>query len=346
MPGQKSIHTVICGTIHQETIINHLNRVSFNRPGGGLLYAAAGHALFDKNVGLVAKTNPDFMEEFYKDLEKLNADLKGISTTIRPINAMHYYRIVSRDKWETTNFKRHLYELGYEVPKFLLRNENQIENHSYSQQAEDLPLTSSDFPLEYAGAKAILLTPLNYLAHFSCIPFLRNMGLQKILMRSSPAYMVPGKLINLPKLLNGVDFFFTTEQEIRTLFKARLDSYRTMLETLKKFGAVYFIIKNKEDGYLLMNAENQQLCLIPDYPVYTVDPIGEYDCFCGTFTACLSMENLSLEDCAANASAAASVCREDSGIAYILNTYPPIFRLRAELVAHDITYSTISSITD
>jgi hypothetical protein len=346
MPVQKTIDTVICGTIHRETIINYLNQVSLNRPGGNLLYAASGHALFNKNIGLVAKTNPDFLDEFRNDLEKMGADLQGISISTRPINAMRYYRIVGRNKWETTNLKRHFYELGYEVPKFLLGNGNQSENHSLIQEAEELPLTTSDFPSEYVHAKALLLTPLNYLAHFSCVPYLRSSGVNKILMRSSPSYMIPAKLINLRKLLSGIDYFFTTEQEIRTLFKARFDHYKTMLATLRTFGATYFIIKNKENGYLLMNAENQELCQIPDFSVYTVDPIGEYDCFCGAFTASLLIGNLSLEECAANASAAASVCREDSGIAYILNTYPAILRLRSELVAHDITYSTISSIAD
>jgi len=119
-----------------------------------------------------------------------------------------------------------------------------------------------------------------------------------------------------------------------------------MLEILRTYGATYIFIKAKENGFLLMNAEDQQICQIPDYPVFTVDPIGEYDCFCGAFTACLLTENRSLEDCAANASAVASICREGSGVAHILKTYPAIYRLRAELIAHDITHSTISSISD
>ncbi|MGV8025192.1 MAG: PfkB family carbohydrate kinase [Anaerolineaceae bacterium] len=319
--------------------------MSLNHPGGSLLYAAAGHALLNKNVGLVAKTNPYFIEEFYKDLVELQADLKGITTVTHPINDRAYYRILSRDRWETTNLKRHFYELGCEIPKFLLEIENQKNNPSF-KQAEDLPLSSADFPSEYAGAKAILLTPLCFRSHFSCIPFLRAQGVQNILIRSSPSYMIPSKLSNLPKLLSDIDFFFTTEQEIRTLFSARIDRYQTMLEILKVYGAAHIIIKNKSDGYLLMHAEDQILCQIPDYSVYTVDPIGEYDCFCGIFTACLLFGNLSLEECASKASAAASVCREGSGIAHILNTYPAIYRLRAELIAHDITYSTISSLSD
>jgi hypothetical protein len=345
MPMQHSVHTVICGIFNQETIINHLNQVSIDRPGGGILYAAAGHSLFNKNIGLVAKTNPMFIEKFDKELEKLGIDRKGITTTTRPINDVRFYRILGGDRWETTNLKRHFYEVGCVIPKSLLGIENQMNTSSF-KQTEDISLTSSDFPAEYSGARSILLTPQSFQAHFSCIPFLRTMGAQKIFMRSSPSYMVPGKLINIPKLLNGIDFFFTTEQEIRTLFKARLDRYQTMLEILRTYGATYIFIKAKENGFLLMNAEDQQICQIPDYPVFTVDPIGEYDCFCGAFTACLLTENRSLEDCAANASAVASICREGSGVAHILKTYPAIYRLRAELIAHDITHSTISSISD
>ncbi len=94
-----------------------------------------------------------------------------------------------------------------------------------------------------------------------------------------------------------------------------------------------------------MNADDQQLCNIPDFDVFTVDSIGEDDCFCGAFLG--SYENgLSLEECAVNASSAASICREGSGFIYILNAFPMLLKLRAELIAKDITYSTISSISN
>lgn len=345
MPTEKNIQSIICGVIDRETIINKLDQVSIDRPGGNLLYAASGHALFNKKTGLIAKTNQTLLTEFQGDLQKIDADLHGILPCTFPIDDIRYYRIYSRERWDTANYKRHFYELGQPVPKSLLFQGNQNSFNKEFKQAENLPLTSSDFPPEYSGAKALLITPLNYMAHFSCPPSLRSRGIETIFLRSSSSYMVPGKLVSISKLLKGIDFFFTTEREIKTLFKTRFDRYRTMLEVLKTFGAKVFIIKNKNGGYSLMKADSQQLCYIPDYPVYTVDPIGEDDCFCGAFLGCLG-NGQSMEECAANASAAASICREGSGFVYILNSFSKLLLLRAELVSRDITYSTISSISD
>jgi hypothetical protein len=343
MPVQNSIHTIICGPLHQETIIDSLNHVHLKQPGGGLLYAASGHALFDKNIGLVAKTHSEFLSTFQKDFKKLNADLQGITIISSPINDIRYYRIKNRNAWETTNYIRHFYELGFEIPKHLLHSASCTESSMRKIRAENPPLTSSDFPALYEGARNLLLTPMDYLSHFSCIPALRNRGIQQILIRSSSSYMVPGKLVQLPKLLNGIDYFFTTENEIRTLFAIRFDRYHAMLKALQTFGAAHIIIKNNNSGYLLLNSTQQQAYQIPDYSVYTVDPTGEYDCFCGAFAACLSQS--SLEEAAAKASAAASVCREGSGIDYILDTYPDIVCRRAEMILEDITSSSIASIT-
>jgi hypothetical protein len=345
MPVQENINTIICGALHQETIINALDQVSLNHPGGSLLYAASGYALCDRRIGLVGKTHAQFLTDFHQDLEEITTALEGITLSVHLPNDIRYYRIRSREKWETSHFKRHFYELGQEVPKFLLALERPSSNTFSMSPPCNQPLTSSDFPPQYVGAKALLLTPMDFLSHFSCIPHLRRMGIQKVLIRSSPSYMIPAKLCVLPKLLNGIDFFFTTEQEVKTLFGARFDRYQTMLEILCRFGAAHMVIKNSQDGYLLLHGDDQRATLVPDHFVFTVDPIGEYDCYCGVFTACLATTSRSIEVCAAYASAAASICREGSGVRYILNTYPDILRLRAEMVAHQIISSPIASLT-
>ena len=345
MSIEKNIQTIICGVIDRETIINNLNQVSIDRPGGSLLYAASGHALFNKRIGLIAKTNQALLDVFSSELEKIDANLHGIVPGPFPIDDIRYYRIYSRDRWDTANYMRHFYELGHPVPKFLFSLKDQSHITNQSRRAENLPLTSADFPSEYTGASALLITPLNYKAHFSCPPSLRTRGVETIFLRSSSSYMIPRKLVDISRLLQGVDFFFTTERDIRTLFKTRFSQYRMMLEALQTFGAKTYIIKKKKGGYFLMNADSQRLCIIPDSPVFTVDPIGEDDCFCGAFMG--SFENgLSLEECAANASATASICREGSGFTYILNAFPMLLHLRAELIAQDITYAAISSIKE
>ena len=345
MPPHTSIDTIICGIIYRETIINKLDQIILDCPGGNALYTASGYLLFKNNIGVVSKTDQEFLEKFRNNLEDQGFNTEGIKPFLHPVNIHKYYRILSKDKWETTRIKRHFYELGYEIPKYLLQFENPTNFPKSSKEVQNFSLLSTDFPQDYTNAKAVFLAPLNYQSHYSCIPFLRSSGVKTILMRSSPTYMRPGKLYEISKLLSGIDYFFTTENEIRSLYKTRFNRFGDMLDGLKEIGVPICVIKMKDHGYLLMNPKDTRLCRIPDFEVYDVDPIGVFDCFCGAFTASLLSENLTIEECASNAGAAASICREGSGINYILNTFPAILKIRAELIKREIRYNTIASIT-
>jgi len=346
MPEPRNISTIICGLIYRETIINQLDQVSEDHPGGGALYAAAGHALFNQHIGIVAKVNPAFLDKFSSQLTLLGFDISGIVASAQLLNAMKYYRILSQDKWEITNMKRHFYELGYSIPRFLLEYDEQTRMPYLFKEPHDVTLLSTDIPQGYLPADNVLLMQLNFPTHFACVPTLKNAGAKKILMRSSPSYMCPGKLTQISKLLDGIDYFFTTEQEIRTLFKARFDHYWIMLDIINKFGAANIIIKNVHQGYLLLQRDSQQVILIPEYNGLNVDPIGIYDCFCGAFTACLTTGNFSVEECAVHASAAASICKEGSGITYILDSHRTILKLRAELMMSEINSVPLTSLSN
>ncbi len=343
MPSEKKIHTIISGYLYEETFIDQFNHIHHNQPGGGLLYAASGHALFNKNIGLIGKTSLDFLSKFWSDLEKLGADLRGITITSNCQSDQHYYRITSRDSWETTLLLRHFAELGYTIPKDLLENSSTYKVAAQKSIQNSSPFTSSDFPTIYREAKTVLLTSLDYLSHFACIPFLRKTGIEHICLRTSPTYMIPTKLSALGKLFHGIDIVFTTENEIKKVFSTHFEHYSEMLKALLTFEPSAFLINNKEGNYTCLCKEDHQILRVPHYPVNSVYPVGEYDCFCGAFTACQSCFNISLEECAAFASAAASVCSEGDGIGYILQTLPDIIRRRADVIRQNITYEQISS---
>lgn len=345
MPEQNHIDTIVCGQIHRETIINQLDQVSVDHPGGGVLYAAAGHALLNENVGIVAKANSEFLAKFSPSLERYGFDISGMTPSTQPLQMMKYYHILSQDKWETTNMKRHFYELGYSVPKFLLHYDELSRRSHQAVDPQDIHLLIADIPERYLPARAALLTQLNFESHFACVPALKTAGVGLIMMRSSPTYMCPGNLSQITKLLNGVDYFFTTEQEIKTLFQSRFDHYWMMLETLNRFGAKNIVVKNSDKGYILLHQGNTQISQIPEYDGLYIDPIGDYDCFCGTFTACMLLGNYSSPECAVYASAAASMCREGSGIAYILDSHRSILKLRAELMMTELCSTTLTALS-
>lgn len=338
-----NIDTIVCGLIQRETIINCNDRLSLDRPGGHALYSASGYLLYDKPVGIVAKVNNGFLDLFGHDLQKKGFDLKGVSLSSRPINIQQYYRITSHNEWETTNIKRHFFELGYDLPKFLLHHNSHAKYDSSCLQGDDIHLLSSDFPVNYQKAQTVLFTPMSYVSHSACIPFLRTCGVKTIMICSSPTYMTPPQLPKIPALLRGIDFFFTTEKEIRTLFRSRYDHYSDMLTVLKRFGASNYVIKNQETGYLLLQMDSSQIYRIPDFDVVVVDPIGEFDCFCGAFAAIYTKHQFSVEQCALQASIAASICREGSGIDYVLENHPALLRMRAHILQDQLKQCSLAS---
>lgn len=339
----KNITTIICGTIQRETIINYDDQLSLDRPGGHALYSASGYLLFDKPVGIVAKVNNDFLDLFGHNLQQKGFDLQGVSLSTCPINAQQYYRITSQNKWETTNIKRHFYELGFDIPRFLLQQDAYSKYNSSLLQEDDILLLSSDFPAEYENAQTVLFTPMSLMSQSTCIPFLRGCGVKTIMIRSSTAYMTPPNLPKIPSLLQGIDIFFTTEKEIRTLFQSRFDRYSEMLAVLKRFGASNIVIKKQENGYLLLQMDSSQIYHIPDFNVVVVDPIGEFDCFCGAFAAVFTKHLLPIQQCALRASIAASICREGSGINYILDNHPALLRMRTSILQDQIKQFSFSS---
>ena len=341
---KNNIATIICGFIQRETIINCDDHISLDRPGGHALYSASGYLLYDKPVGIVAKVNRGFLDLFGLELQQKGFDLKGVSISSRPINAMQYYRITSQNEWETTNVKRHFYELGYDVPKFLLQHDASAKYDSSFMQGVDIHLLSSDFPSDYQNAQTVLLTPMSFVSHSASIPFLRNCGVQTIMLCSSPAYMTPPHLPKIPSLLRGIDFFFTTEKEIRTLFRSRFDRYSDMLTVLRKSGAANYVIKNQETGYLILQSESSLVCYIPDFDIVVVDPIGEFDCFCGSFAALHTKHQFPIEQCALRASIAASICREGSGIDYILENHPALLRMRVHVLQDQVRECSLLSL--
>ena len=345
MPEQNHNDTIVCGQIHRETIINRHNQVSVDHPGGGALYAAAGHAMFNENVGIVAKANSEFLINFSSSLQSRGFDITGITPSTQSLRDMKYYHILSKDKWETSNLKRHFYELGHSIPKFLLQYDEFSRMPHQAVEPQNLHLLIADIPDRYLPARAALLTQLNFASHFACVPALKKAGVDRIMMRSSPTYMCPGNLLQITKLLDGIDYFFTTEQEIKTLFRSRFDHYWMMLETLNRFGAKNILVKNSNKGCLLFHQGSTQISQIPEYDGLYIDPIGVYDCFCGAFTACVLSGDYSTPECAIYASAAASICNEGSGIAYILDSHRSILKLRAELMMSELSSTTLSALS-
>ena len=73
-----SFNTIIAGRVLNETIINKNKQVLINKPGGGVLYAAAGFYIWKKGAGLIANICENNSIEWIREFEDYYFDTSGI----------------------------------------------------------------------------------------------------------------------------------------------------------------------------------------------------------------------------------------------------------------------------
>ncbi|MBK8783140.1 MAG: hypothetical protein IPO22_15335 [Anaerolineales bacterium] len=71
---------IIAGRLNREYILPPSGNPLLDSPGGNLLYAAGGLAVWDANAGLVARVGEDYPHQWLRDFEKLGFDVRGIHT--------------------------------------------------------------------------------------------------------------------------------------------------------------------------------------------------------------------------------------------------------------------------
>ena len=280
-----SFNTIIAGRVLNETIINKNKQILINKPGGGVLYAAAGFSIWEKGAGLIANISENNSIEWAREYENYHFDTSGIKNIPCNFEQRRFYSITNSNKVFTDNPQKHFFEIKHPLPKSLLGYEPPQTVIDKRNTPAPYSIQPDDIPKAYLETNNLLLCPLDYYSHSLIPPFYRSQTNGNVILCASNGYMHPSFWFDIPSLIRGSSAFLATENQIRDLFKGKSEDIWEMVQFIAQIGVEIVIIVNVTGSQYLYNALTGEKYQIPSYPSKIIDTVGTFATFCGGFGA-------------------------------------------------------------
>jgi len=278
---------LIAGQLTRDFIILPSGDTLLDVPGGNVLYAGVGLALWepDPPPGILARVGEDYPQGWLDKFQQRGLDVRGVR--ILP-NAVDLRSFVAFTDWERRIDRdpvAHFARLGLPFPKALLGFHDESHTLDSRTNLQPTSLRQGDIPPDFMGATIAHLCPLDYLTHSVLPAILRQAQFTMITLDPSPGYMNPTYWGDVPALLTGLTAFLPSEEEVRSLFHGRCVDLWEMTEAMAAYGCEFIVIKCGERGQLLYDSATRSRWEVPSYPVQVANSIGAGDAFCGGFLA-------------------------------------------------------------
>ncbi len=274
---------VIIGQLRKTFIALPNEEFIENQPGGNALYTAVGAAIWEKDIGIVARVSPDYPEEWLEKIKRWNFDIRGIQQTEETIDHRELIVYQNTSFEEEENLELFLSALNRPFPRELIgfkANSNLIDSRS---KPGPFTIRSNDIPAEYLDASAVHICSIDYLSHILLPATLRQGQINTISLDAGKGYMDPAFWDDLPLLVNGLSVFHTSEKKISRLFSGKTENLWEMAETIASMGCEFVVIRRGAQGQYLYEKASRKKWIIPAYPSNVRCPAGAGDAFCGGF---------------------------------------------------------------
>jgi len=320
---------LIVGNLQRDYIITPKGNTLLDVPGGSLLYASAGLAVWEPGIGLVGRAGEDYPHDWLAAAIKKGMDLRGVHILPEAVDLRHFVAHLEGGGKSADNPVSHFARLGIPYPKSLLGYVPPAPTIDSRTRSSLLTLRQNDIPQDYLDATAAHLCPLDFLSHTLLPSVLRRGQINTLTLDPGENYMNPTFWDDLPVLLNGINAFLCSEEKVTSLFQGRSTDLWEMAETLASYGCEIIVIKRGSRGQYLYDGSSHNRWIIPAYPIEVVDPTGAGDAFCGGFLAGYRNSYDPLQaTLTGNISAAMSI--EGTHPFYALDALPGLARARLE----------------
>ncbi|MCC7118574.1 MAG: carbohydrate kinase family protein [Anaerolineales bacterium] len=317
---------VIAGKIQREYILPPAGLPSVDQPGGSLLYAAGGLAVWDSKIGLAARVGNDYPPAWLKSLKKRGLDIGGIRVQEQALDLRAFSAYTDKNEKSQTNAVSHFARRQLKFPKSLLGYQPVDETQLNPHDIDPVAPTALDLPKAFRDAPYIHICPLDFTSQSQLVNLFRGSN-QTVSLDPAPNYMVPALWRNLRVTLQGVKIFSPSEEELRALFWGETNDLWEMMKKISEYGPQVVIVKRGALGQSLYDAVQNKKYEIPAYPARLGDPTGAGDAFCGGFLAGFQKTNDPLK-AALHGSVSASLKIEGSGPFYQLQVMPGLAEAR------------------
>jgi len=325
------------GQLNRNFVILPSGNLNLDRPGGNVLYAAVGLAVWepDPPPGLVARVGEDYPREWLDLIARHKLDTRGVRILPEPVDLRSFVAYNENRSRSKDDPVTHFARLGEAFPRSLLGYRDHAENLASRTRLLPTSLRQADIPADFLDATAAHLCPLDYLTHSVMPAVLRQAEFTTVTLDPSAGYMNPIYWGDLPALVTGLTAFLPSEEEIRSLFEGRSSDLWEMAEALAAYGCEIIVIKRGESGQFLYDATTHRRWEIPSYPVRAVDPTGVGDAFCGGFLAGYRKTYDPLEAVLYGSISASFVLEGDTPF-YALDALPGLAEARLEALHQSI----------
>jgi sugar/nucleoside kinase (ribokinase family) len=333
----KSPRFVIAGQLRREYIILPSGKARLDVPGGNVLYAAVGAAIWEAEPppAIVARVGEDYPQEWLTQFALRGLDTRGVRVLPQAVDVRSFTAYLSRTSRATDDPVAHFARVGLPFPKAMLGYRDNSSAIDSRTRLQPTSLRQGDIPPDYLDASAAHLCPLDYLTHSLLPAVLRQAEFTNVTLDPSPGYMNPTYWTDVPALVTGLTAFLPSEEEMRSLFQGRSDDLWEMAEALAAYGCEIIVIKRGEGGQLLYDSTARTRWEIPAYPVRLVDPSGAGDAFCGGFLAGYRRTYDPLQ-AALYGNISASLVVEGMGPFYALDSLPGLSQARLEALKQGV----------
>jgi sugar/nucleoside kinase (ribokinase family) len=320
---------VIAGRLNREYILPPLGNPLMDSPGGNLLYAAGGLAVWDANAGLVARVGEDYPHQWLRDLEKLGFHTTGIHTVReeKNIDLRSFIAYTENNERSHSNAVSHFARRQLTFPKALLGYQPVDDSREDLRDPDLASPAALDVPKDFRDVRHVHICPFDFTSQSQMVNLFKGGSDQTLSLDPAPSYMKPRFWRDLRLVLQGVTIFHPSEEELRSLFWGETNDLWEMARKVSDYGPRVIVIKRGPLGQWLYDAAGNHRYEIPAYQSRLADPTGVGDAFCGGFLAGFEKSNDPLT-AALYGNVSASLKIEGSGPFYPLDVLPGLAEAR------------------
>jgi sugar/nucleoside kinase (ribokinase family) len=320
---------VIAGKLNREYILPHSGHPLLDSPGGSLLYAAGGLAVWGGAAGLAGRVGEDYPHQWLRDLEVRGFDTHGIHTVrdAQNLDLRAFIAYNEKNERSHSNIVSHFARRQLTFPKSLLGYQPPDTSRKDPRQPQPASPAALNVPKEYWNTRHVHLCPFDFVSQSQMVNLFKGGSNQAVSLDPAPGYMSPAFWRDLRLVLQGVTIFQPAEEELRALFWGETNDLWEMAGKVSEYGPQIIVIKRGPLGQLIYDAAGNHRYEAPAYSSRVADPTGIGDAFGGGFLAGFEKTNDPLM-AALHGSVSASLKIEGSGPFYALDVMPGLAEAR------------------
>ncbi len=318
---------IIAGKLTREYLLPPQGSPLLDSPGGNLLYAAGGLAVWDANIGFISRVTKEYPQEWLDDFQKRGFDIRGVEIAEEHFDLRNFIAYTDLHERSHTGAVAYFARRALTFPKTLLGYKPPDETIKDLRTIDSTSPTALKTPKDFHDVEHVHLCPFDFASQSQIANLFKNASSQTVTLDPDSRYMIPRFWRELRLVLQGLTAFHPSEEEMRALFWGETNDLWEMAQHIGEYGVKFVVIKRGAQGQILYDAVGKKKYEIPAYPSRMADPTGAGDAFCGGFLAGFQKTSDPLQ-AALYGNVSASLKVEGNGPFYPLDVMPGLAEAR------------------